>query len=296
MARSTISDVLRGWRLPSGEALAAFVRSCGKEERDVLAWLEARQRILDGTARTGPRPDGPDEPVEEAAEAAGSTEVLAHTAGTRWFRGGRFMALAGVMAAVTGGLWMALYGSAGDPSVPSQGAASASRAGIPVGTAAQAGAMAGWVEIRPARTPQLCLTEGRDRTGQYVHAVAAQRPCGEARPPHTYLKAAPGTGSRAYLIEWHHPRHGRGCLSVRGEDVGKGLLEPWQDCAASPDLQQFRIERAGRGKDGPYRLRLEGTARCVGIRAADTSAGAEAVVQSCGTGEEDQKFLIIPAA
>jgi hypothetical protein len=39
----------------------------------------------------------------------------------------------------------------------------------------------GWVTIRPARTPDLCLTDGRDRDGAYDSAIAVQLPCAQAR-------------------------------------------------------------------------------------------------------------------
>lgn len=45
----------------------------------------------------------------------------------------------------------------------------------------RASALGGWVTIRPARTPGVCLTDGRDRAGAYGNAVAVQLPC-EQRP------------------------------------------------------------------------------------------------------------------
>jgi hypothetical protein len=155
----------------------------------------------------------------------------------------------------------------------------------------------GYAEIRPARTPHLCLTEGRDTRGEYLNAVAAQLPCEEARPPHTYLRPVDPAASRTpYFIEWQHPEHDAGCLTLRRGGPGKDLLEPWpwKNCDATRAYQQFRIEPVGRAGDR-YRLRLEGTQRCVGLRDDSTETGADATVEPCN-GTTDQEFLIRAAA
>ncbi|MFI9235591.1 helix-turn-helix domain-containing protein [Streptomyces sp. NPDC053079] len=150
-------------------------------------------------------------------------------------------------------------------------------------------AVRGWVEIRPARTPHLCLTEGRDRSGAYTSAIAAQRPCKEAKPPHTYLKPVHDGPDAPYYIEWHHPKHGRGCLTIRRSAPAKGMLEPWDACTRSNKDQHFRVEPAG--TESRYRLRAEATSQCIGITADDTRPEAEAVENRC-TGGPDQQFLI----
>ncbi|MBT2384260.1 XRE family transcriptional regulator [Streptomyces sp. ISL-11] len=150
----------------------------------------------------------------------------------------------------------------------------------------------GWVEIRPARTTHLCLTEGRDRSGAYPNAVAAQRPCTEARPPHTYLKPVRGGPGSPYYIEWHHPKHGKGCLTIRRAAPAKNMLEPWDACTDANTDQHFRVEPAGTtGTATRYRLRPEGSSLCIGIGADDTRPEAEAVEEPC-TGAADQQFLI----
>lgn len=156
-----------------------------------------------------------------------------------------------------------------------------------------ASAVRGWVEIRPARTPNLCLTEGRDRSGAYPSAIAAQRPCGEARPPHTYLKRVHDGAGAPYYIEWHHPKHGKGCLTIRRSSPAKGTLEPWDACSRTNRDQHFRVEPVG--ATPRYRLRPEGTDRCVGIAAEDTAPEAEAIERRCTEGP-DQQFLIANVA
>ncbi|WP_424888928.1 helix-turn-helix domain-containing protein [Streptomyces sp. XH2] len=157
------------------------------------------------------------------------------------------------------------------------------------GTPTAPPAVRGWVEIRPARTPHLCLTEGRDRSGAYASAIAAQRPCKEAKPPATYLKPVHDGPGAPYFIEWHHPQHGRGCLTIRRSAPAKGMLEPWNTCTRSNKDQQFRVEPAG--SESRFRLRAEATSRCIGIAADDTRPEAEAVEKPCAGGPE-QQFLI----
>ncbi|MGX1884892.1 RICIN domain-containing protein [Streptomyces sp. NPDC055287] len=271
LARSTLADTLAGRKLPSPELLTAFVRACGAEN-EVTKWLSARNQI------------------EEAAQSALRDVPISKPVASRRARIVVMGATVVVLVTVTSiGLWLV---NAGDdrptPREPQGSGVSAAPRGRP---AAQLG---GWVEIRPARTPHLCLTEGRDRTGSYVHAVAAQRPCGEARPPHTYLKQVTGAET-AYSIQWHHPQHGLGCLTVRRSGPAKGLLEPWTDCSESRDFQRFRFERVGDPAKGRYRLRPGHSAQCIGIRDDDAEAGAEAVEEPC-TGRSDQEFVIESAA
>ncbi|MFJ5726264.1 helix-turn-helix domain-containing protein [Streptomyces sp. NPDC093149] len=275
LARSTVSDMLRGTRLPSPETLAAYVRACGAAEADVPAWLEARQRAQEEAGTRPPEP-GPG-PGPAAADGTARRR-------TRWW------VLAGaVTASLAAVLIWAL--SAVAPHSPPSAAASASPG------AAEAKPLRGFAEIRPSRSPHLCLTEGRDTQGEYLNAVAAQLPCEEARPPHTYLRPVDPAASRAtYFIEWQHPQHGRGCLTLRREGPGKDLLEPWpwKSCDATRPYQHFRIEPIGRTATR-YLLRLEDTRRCVGLRNDSTETGADVTVEPCD-GTADQEFLISSAA
>ncbi|MFF0000141.1 helix-turn-helix domain-containing protein [Streptomyces avermitilis] len=291
LARSTVSDMLRGTRLPGPETLAAYVRACGAAEADVPAWLEARQRAEEGPGARPPEPaPGPDPAdADGAARRTRSWVAAVRLGGLR--RRTRWWILAG---AVTAGLaavsvWMLSTG-VGFPPVSSPASSGGPKA-------AAAKSLRGFAEIRPARSPHLCLTEGRDTRGEYQNAVAAQLPCEEARPPHTYLRPVDPAASRTtYFIEWQHPQHGRGCLTLRREGPGQDLLEPWpwRSCGADRPYQHFRIEHVGRTATR-YLLRLEGTRRCVGLRDDSTETGADVTVEPCD-GTADQEFLISSAA
>ena len=143
----------------------------------------------------------------------------------------------------------------------------------------------GWVTIRPARTPDLCLTDGRGRDGTYNSAVAVQLPCAQAAVPRTYLEPV---GEGRYRIQWHHPQMGKGCLTVMGADQIKGMLEPRKDCTQGT---LFRVEPTSADSAGAFRLRPADSSRCIGILDNDTTEGAEAIEEPC-TGAADQRFLI----
>ncbi|MEU5534987.1 helix-turn-helix transcriptional regulator [Streptomyces sp. NPDC020362] len=291
LARSTVSDMLRGTRLPAPETMAAFVRACGAPETDVHTWLEARQRAEEG-ASARPSETAPD---PHSADVAGARRrirlwsAVLRLGGLR--RRTRLWVLAGavttVLVTVTVWTLSAAVGSPppSSPTVP------------PDTNAAARKSLRGFAEIRPARTPQLCLTEGRDTRGEYQNAVAAQLPCEEARPPHTYLRPVdPAAARTSYFIEWQHPQHGRGCLTLRREGPGKDLLEPWpwKSCDSTRTYQHFRIEPVA-AADARYRLRLEDTQRCVGLRDDSTEIGADVTVEPCSRAT-DQEFLIRAAA
>ncbi|MCF3102383.1 helix-turn-helix domain-containing protein [Streptomyces roseoverticillatus] len=250
LPRSTLSDVLQRRSLPRPELLIAFLHVCGVEdEREIESWLETRIRI-EGTS--GNRRRFRSKPLAAAVIAV-------------------LLLAVGLLAA---GVWTLLPddgdgdGEARTPAAP---------------------AVRGWVEIRPARTPDLCLTEGRDRSGAYANAIAAQRPCKEAKPPHTYLKPVHDGPDAPHYIEWHHPAHGTGCLTIRRSAPAKGMLEPWDACSRSNKDQHFHVEPAG--AESRYRLRAEATSQCIGITDGDTRPEAEAVEKPCTDGP-DQQFLI----
>lgn len=167
----------------------------------------------------------------------------------------------------------------------------------------------GWVTIRPARAPRLCLTDGRARSGAYESAVAVQRPCDRAPVPRTYLEPA---GAGLYRIQWHHPQEGKGCLTVMTGGPVKGMLEPRNDCtqatlfrleprtADSPDDTDSgdgpgeadkAVSAGGAGRAEAYRLRSATTHRCIGFARNATGEGAEAVEERCSSAS-DQGFLI----
>ncbi|MFJ8078420.1 BTAD domain-containing putative transcriptional regulator [Streptomyces sp. NPDC096176] len=149
----------------------------------------------------------------------------------------------------------------------------------------------GPLQIRPlpGEDRDLCLTEGRERTGRYSAAVAVQRPCSTAVPPTTSLKPV---GDGRFYIMWNHPQFGPGCLTVVAQELVKGMLEPWTDCRESRPFQHFRLERVGPSRAGTYRIRPADTDQCVGLAGNASAVGAEAKVEPC-TDAPDQRFRIM---
>ncbi|MFF3737161.1 helix-turn-helix domain-containing protein [Streptomyces sp. NPDC002566] len=293
LARSTLADILRRTSLPRADVLAAFVRACG-EGRRLGAWLHARERIAADATATAP-PPGPASHLASGTSsglapdtASGPAEVTAlrpgleadeTTAGVLPVAGAgrvarsrrrraRTLALAAgaVTALLAAVAWVLLPGGSAGP-----------------GTQAP---VDGWVTIRPARTTELCLTDGRDRDGAYASAVAVQLACSRAAVPRTYLEPA---GEGLYRIQWHHPQQGKGCLTVIGTGPVRGMLEPRNDCARAT---LFRLERTPSGSES-YRIRPSDSSRCVGIAGDDTAEGAEATEERC-TDAADQRFVIRP--
>ncbi|WP_254406498.1 helix-turn-helix transcriptional regulator [Streptomyces sp. AC627_RSS907] len=284
LARSTSADMLRRSTLPRPELLAAFVRACGDGER-VDAWLDARNRIATDTAATpAPAPgtapaaraeDGV--PPESEAGAQPQTAAEAHPETDAAEAGGapprrvkrRTVALtASLMAPVLAlTAWGLLPDGSDGPALDSRAPAD------------------GWVTIHPARTPGLCVTDGRDRRGAYDNAVAVQLPCGQATVPRTYLEFA---GQNLYRVQWHHPQEGKGCLTVMETGPVKDMLEPRNDCAHAT---LFRVEAAESGSTAGHRLRPANSGHCIGIVGDDTTEGAEAIEERC-TGAADQLFLL----
>ncbi|MFM9608190.1 RICIN domain-containing protein [Streptomyces niveiscabiei] len=248
LARSTLADVLGRANLPRPDVVAAFVRACGDGER-VGAWLEARERIASG-----------------AVELDSAPEELSSGPAPRRFRVRTGILVAVCLLPLLGlGLWWLL----GDDNDDGDGGSGDARAA----------ALSGWVTIRPARTPELCLTDGRDRAGVYPNAVAVQLPCAQATVPRTYLEPA---GENLYRVQWHHPQEGRGCLTVMNSGPVKGMLEPRNDCSQGTLL---RLEAVG----GAFRFRVVSSGRCIGV--ADAKEGAEASERRCGD-SADQRFLV----
>ncbi|MET8828027.1 XRE family transcriptional regulator [Streptomyces sp. NPDC004610] len=250
LARSTLADVLGRTSLPRPDLLAAFVRACGEEQR-VGVWLEARDRLAALPAHpSAPHPaPGP------------------RTPRLRWSRRHSLVAALAVPTTAVAVWALTLIGDGRD------------------GHATSSTPPDGWVTIHPSRTPDLCLTDGRDRRGAYGSAVTVQLPCAHATVPRTYLEPL---GEGLYRIQWHHPQEGRGCLAVMGADQLKGLLEPRTDCAQGT---LFRFETGGPSGAGGFRLRPATSSLCIGLVQDDTAEGAEAIEERC-TGGADQVFLV----
>jgi hypothetical protein len=253
LPRSTIADVLRRPALPRADLVAAFVRACGGTPEDVAAWLATRERLAGEPAPAAPPP--------------------ART----WFRPARVVvvAVAAVAVAVATGAWMVVR----DGETPA-----ASTSPPPAAWVA-----AGPVRIHPAQAPDLCVTEGVDRSGRYSSAVAAQRPCPQAEPPVTRIEPV---RDDLVHIKWDHPEFGIGCLTVLVDGEGRGLVEPQDDCQPSTPTQLFHIEQSTPDR---YRIRPTHGDLCLGLRGDDRAPGTEVVPESC-TGAADQEYLIEPRA
>ncbi|MFF3765468.1 helix-turn-helix domain-containing protein [Streptomyces sp. NPDC001922] len=278
LARSTLADILRRTSLPRPDVLAAFVRACGDGQR-AGDWLEARNRIAAESAAepvTAPGPEAgvPSQPPEHQRppEPADSRSGRAKS---------RTVALATVLTVLLTALaaWVLLPDGSDAPGAP--GAA----ATTPTGPATPRAPADGWVTIRPARTPDLCLTDGRDRNAAYPSAVAVQLRCARATVPRTYLEPA---GEGLYRIQWHHPQLGKGCLTVMTAGPVRNMLEPRDKCARAT---LFRLEPTVTGGTAGFRLRPDHSSRCIGIVDNDITEGAEATQEPC-TGAADQRFLV----
>ncbi|MEV7417926.1 hypothetical protein [Streptomyces sp. NPDC089919] len=300
LPRSTLASVLGGRTLPRPELLAAFVRAGGDEAR-MAEWVTAWSRLA-GEPAYGPRPTPRRAAEAPPADGAAGTGVSntgvtgpgvtstppAATAGAGrpgpvgapvprvpWRLTWRTGAAAAVtaLALVLAGMFASSGRSTGDDD---------RSAGPPAGPALPTG----WVQVHPADSPGLCLSDGRVRDGRYTPLVAVQRPCASIGPQNTLL--AP-LGGDLYQIQWHHPDYGKGCLRARSEQdrEGVGLLEPMDDCTRG---SSFHVEPSGPRAAGRYVFRVDGQG-CVGIRGDSRAAGTEAVMGHC-TGKAGQLFTV----
>ncbi|MET7296614.1 XRE family transcriptional regulator [Streptomyces griseoloalbus] len=272
---STMATTLGRATLPRERFVDVFARACGLGEEEIVQWLQARRRIAaDEPAPARDRADG--DCGEDRNAPAGGASVPAHT--PRWWR--RAVALvgaAGIGVAATLGVGSLLHDAAPPAGLPT----------MPV-TGLRMPAVGSWARIHPARTPELCVTEGRDRTGRYETAVAAQLPCTQAVLPQVFLEPL---GQDLVQIQWHHPKYGIGCLTVLPKGPGRDLVEPRDDCADTNRAQQFRVEIFGPPAATRFRVRPVSTGRCLSLRDQDTTIGAEVVQGRC-SGAADQEFLI----
>lgn len=279
---STLASALGRSTLPREQLVEGLVRACGLTADDVDRWLAARKRIAmcgdvrptataPAAAESRPQPSVPAGPPEPPAKSGPAMLVRLVLVG---------MALVGIGI----GAYVLAPISTNEASNPTPPGVTTPAPGLPLGGAGS------WARIRPGQSAELCVSEGRDRSGGYQHAVAALRPCASATVPSTYLEPV---GAGLMHIQWHHPEHGIGCLTVRDDGVGKDLIEPWNDCSDSRSQQLFTAEPVTRQRDGAprFRLRIAYTGQCVGLRDETATPGVEVVRENC-TGQADQEFLI----
>ncbi|MGW2033734.1 RICIN domain-containing protein [Streptomyces sp. NPDC001811] len=300
LPRSSLCTMLSRDRPPGPDLLAAFVRACGDGER-VALWCAARDRVVRPSAPaeeaswlSAEAPAVPSGAVDDAArppvdrgtrEDGGSGDVAPPGPGTgpRRPRLGRHRRALTVVAAALLTIALGVVVAFRQDQAPwRQLRAGGPPSGVPAG--GRPTPPGGWVTIRIAEDPELCLTDGRVRDWRYTPLVAVQRPCAEAAPQSTLLEPA---GEGRYHIVWYHPDYGRGCLKALTDGDGAGLLEPMDVCS---DGSLFTIEPSGELRRGRFVLRVEGSG-CVGIAGSSSAHGAEAVMQRC-EGKGRQLFLI----
>ncbi|MBM7168803.1 RICIN domain-containing protein [Streptomyces sp. G44] len=148
------------------------------------------------------------------------------------------------------------------------------------------GLQEGWIKIRPASAPGLCLGEGR--AGFLNVPVAVQRSCAQTTSPRTYL--AP-QGNGLFKIQWHSTQAGIRCLMVFPVSTVPDLLEATTDCAGA---NVFYIEAVDTPVPNTYRIHTLYTSDrkfCVGITGSSTAEGATAKQELCAD-RTDQVFFI----
>ncbi|WP_329017107.1 XRE family transcriptional regulator [Micromonospora rifamycinica] len=286
---STVATALNRSTLPREQIVEAFVRACGLDEDAVQRWLAVRKRIAmqeEGTAASDEQADAtaPSEVYADGVPPVAAPSVEAPSTVSTGRRAKRALLLASIGLAVLVMLGVGRYlllspteGWTGDDTTT----ASASPDVMPLAL----NATGSFAQIRSAQVSELCLSEGRDRQGRYRNAVAALRPCRLTAPPRVFLEPV---DAQHFLIEWHHPTEGIGCLTLLTEGIVKGMFEPWSDCKKSRAQQLFRVDQPG---DGRYRLLLAADGQCLGLSDSGAAEGVEAVQETCSA-DPDQQFLI----
>ncbi|MFD5266408.1 RICIN domain-containing protein [Streptomyces sp. NPDC058335] len=288
LARSTVADVLRREALPRAELVTALVRACDAEA-DLPRWLAARERLASAEDET-PRDErqnltAADIPAEAPVRRRRPASLESRRVGAA--------SLAALASLCTVALLVvaAIVLLPEDDDTPTGREAGSLSSVESTAAATGSGPAAGYSRIRPVRAPGLCLTEGDVRmTGaDRSKTVAVQRPCDQAAPPRTYLQRQ---DDGLYRIQWRHPQHGTGCLTVLTDGAYRNTLEPWDDCRAGGSAQLFRIERAGGA--GQWRLRPAlDDGLCLGMRGAAAEPGTAAMTERCSAGgNQAQVFLI----
>ncbi|WP_410662341.1 helix-turn-helix domain-containing protein [Amycolatopsis sp. lyj-84] len=268
---STIATTLGRTTLPRESFVEAFTRACGLSDEQVRRWLDARTRIALGSP---PR-------VEERIAGDEVVSAVARPEPRRWQRWRAPL----IVVAIVG---IVLVGALGYLTWPFNTSSKnkVAEATVPGLALREIGS---WAQIRPARSPEFCLAEGKDRTQLYSGTVVAQQPCGEATSPRVFID--PVGDVNAVQIQWHHPDTGVGCLTVVNEGMGHDLIEPRDDCGDDSADQLFTIGPAGPPEAAQYVISPVGTSQCLGLRDQDTAAGTEVVRERC-SGAPDQLFLI----
>lgn len=268
---STLATALARATLPRAEFVAALARACGLGDDEVRQWVKVRNEVALGAVTTAPGTGAP-QPMRPSPEPGEATTEAGVAQPRRRALVTALVALC--LAAALTGVYL-VTGSA--PPESDAGTAFVPIPGLPLT------AVGSWGLLHPAAAPDRCVTEGRDRTGAYGEAVAALGACTQVLP-RTYLRPA-----RRDLIhiEWHHPEHGIGCLTVLEHGEARDLLEPWGNCEAG-DQQLFRLDPVDGGR---YRLRPVHSDQCVGLRGERIEDGAELRHGPC-TGRADQEFVV----
>ncbi|MFJ1831950.1 helix-turn-helix domain-containing protein [Streptomyces sp. NPDC088178] len=155
---STIASTLSRATLPRERFVKAFTRACGLSDAEVREWLEARRRIAAHEHARNNDASG------DSPEVPSSTNTSAAARSPWWPRVAGLAGAVGIGVASTLGISSRFHDSPASTAIPT----------MPV-TGLRMLAVGSWARIHPVRTPDLCLTEGRDRTGRYQTAVAAQR-------------------------------------------------------------------------------------------------------------------------
>ncbi|QIS03363.1 XRE family transcriptional regulator [Nocardia brasiliensis] len=279
---STIATTLGRDTLPRERFVIAFTRACGLDGDQIKKWLDVRRYLamrvqspIRVVTESVPA-DEPDPPAEPT-----KAERRKHVSVWMYLIGLTVAAVIGIAGTLAVQYWVL---HTHDDTVPTVSQPLPGLALADVGS---------WVRIQPARTPELCLAEGRDRTQRYPTAIAAQRVCSSSSP-RVYLDPI---DEGTVQIQWHHSRYGIGCLTVLTGGPGDNLLEPRDDCSDDNPAQQFRIEPTGPASAARFRIRTTATNHCLALRGQDTADGAEIVQGRC-SGARDQEFLIhlIPPA
>ncbi|MFF5089174.1 XRE family transcriptional regulator [Streptomyces niveus] len=271
---STMASTLGRTTLPRERFVDGFTRACGLGEEEIRPWLQTLRRI----AADEPVPAGAESDSERGDDKGVSADggSVPAPAPRRWRRAVGLVGAVGVGA--VGALVVSSLHEVSRQTEPPTMRVTGLRM-LDVGS---------WARIHPARTPELCVSEGRDRTGRYDTAIAAQRPCTKAVAPQVFLEPV---GQNRVQIQWHHPKHSIGCLTVMLEGPGRDLLEPRDDCVDTNRAQQFRIEPFGPPAAAHFRIRPVTTGWCLSLRDQGTMTGAEVVQGRC-SGAADQDFLI----
>ncbi|HEX6358475.1 helix-turn-helix transcriptional regulator [Actinophytocola sp.] len=260
---STIATTLGRATLPRERFVDAFTRACGLGDDEVRTWLEVRTRIAMAD---------PTQPEEEPPPSR-----------PRWHGLARVAAIAAIGAAVGVAATLGIGALSGSEGSATQEPKYVELPAKPVG-GLDMPVVGSWARIHPAGSPDLCLSQGYDRTDRYDTEIAAQMPCEEVPFPLVYLEPV---AENVVQIQWHHPEFGVGCLAVMLDGVGQDMLEPRDKCADGDLTEQFRLEQDGEH----FRLQPTVNYRCLGLRAPVDEAGAEVVQSPCSDAAE-QRFAI----